>query len=89
MNRFFKVDDKIYLNAKNIRSIRSSKKLNYKYYDSYVIEEFVDKQTYKLKLSQNMSKIHNVFHVFLLKLFKRKSKDDDESSSMKLDEKNQ
>ena len=43
MNRFFKVDDKIYLNAKNIRSIRSSKKLNYKYYDLNVIEEFVDK----------------------------------------------
>ena len=88
MNRFFKIDDKIYLNAKNIRSIRSSKKLNYKYYDSYVIEKLVDKQTYKLKLSQNMSKIHNVFYVFLLKFFKRRNRDDDESFSVELDEKN-
>ena len=89
MNRFFKVGDKIYLNAKNIRFIRSSKKLNYKYYDLYVIEKLVDKQTYKFKLSQNMSKMHNMFHVFLLKLFKRENRDDDELSSVELDEENQ
>ena len=83
---FFNVDDKIYLNAKNIKFMRSSKKLNYKYYDFYVIEKSVDKQTYKLKLLVNMRKIHDVFHVFLLELFKRENRDDNESSSIELNE---
>ena len=86
---FFNVDDKIYLNAKNIKFIRSSKKLNYKYYDSYVIEKSVDKQTYKLKLLANKKKIHDVFHVFLLEFFKRENRDDDESFSIELNEEDQ
>ena len=42
----FKAEDKIYLNSKNIKSMRLSKKLDYKYYGSFKIEEPVRKQAY-------------------------------------------
>ena len=45
-----------------------SKKLDYKYYGLFKIEEPVRKQAYRLKLPKKM-KIHNVFHVSLLKLY--------------------
>ena len=37
----------MFFNAKNIQSIYSSKKLNYKYYDLYQILKFVEKISYK------------------------------------------
>ncbi len=74
----FKINDKVFLNAKNIISIKSFKKLNYKYYDSYTISESINKISYKLNLSSIMKNIHDVFHVFLLKLANDKN---DETSS--------
>jgi hypothetical protein len=65
-SKVYAIEDKMYFCVKNIRSIRSSKKLDYKYYESYKISMFIDKQSYRLKLSANIKKIHNVFHVFLL-----------------------
>jgi hypothetical protein len=73
----FKINDKNFLKAKNIISIRSFKKLNYKYYDLYTINESISKISYKLNLSSIMKNIHDVFHVFLLKLANEK---DDETS---------
>jgi hypothetical protein len=73
----FKINDKIFLNARNIISIKSFKKLNYKYYDFYTINESINKISYKLNLSSIMKNIHDVFHVFLLKLANKK---DDETS---------
>ena len=64
----FKARDKIYLNSKNIKSTHLSKKLNYKYYRLFEIEEPVEKQAYWLKLPKKM-KIHNVFNVSLLELY--------------------
>ncbi len=75
----FKINDKIFLNARNIISIRSFKKLNYKYYDFYTINESISKISYKLNFSSIMRNIHDVFHVFLLKLANEK---DDETSSL-------
>ncbi len=69
----FKINDKIFLNAKNIISIRSFKKLNYKYYDFYTINELINKISYKLNFSSIMKEIHDVFHVFLLKLANEKN----------------
>jgi hypothetical protein len=74
----FKINDKIFLNARNIISIRSFKKLNYKYYDSYTINESINKISYKLNLSSIMKDIHDVFHVFFLKFANEKN---DETSS--------
>jgi hypothetical protein len=70
ISKVYAIEDKMYLCVKNIRSIRSSKKLDYKYYESYNINMLINKQSYRLKLSANMRKIHNVFHVFLLKFCK-------------------
>ncbi len=69
-SKIYAIEDKMYLCVKNIKSIRSSKKLDYKYYESYKINMLINKQSYRLKLSVNMRKIHNVFHVFLLEFCK-------------------
>jgi hypothetical protein len=53
----FKINDKVFLNAKNIISIRSFKKLNYKYYDFYTINELINKISYKLNFSLIMKNI--------------------------------
>ena len=60
----YKVNDKVYLNSKNIESTRPAKKLDYKYYEPYTISEAIGKQAYKLELLPSM-KIHNVFHILL------------------------
>ncbi len=70
ISKVYAIEDKMYLCVKNIKSIKSSKKLDYKYYESYKINMFINKQSYRLKLSANMKKIHNVFHVFLLEFCK-------------------
>jgi hypothetical protein len=70
ISKIYANENKVYLCVKNIKSIRSLKKLDYKYYESYKINMFINKQLYRLKLSINMRKIHNVFHVFLLKFCK-------------------
>ena len=63
--RTFEAENKVYLHSKNIKSTRPSKKLDYKYYRLFKIEEPVGKQAYWLKLLKKM-KIHDVFHVSLL-----------------------
>jgi hypothetical protein len=70
-SRIFNDENKIWLNFKNIHISKSSKKLDHKYYKSFEIEEFIEKQVYKLRLF-NMFRIHNVFHVFLLKSYKER-----------------
>jgi hypothetical protein len=66
ISKIYAIENKMYLYAKNIKSTRSSKKLDYKYYELYKINMFINKQLYRLKLFANIKKIHNVFHVFLL-----------------------
>ena len=46
-NKSYNAENKIYLNARNIKTKRSSKKLNYKYYDSYTIEHSMNNNAYK------------------------------------------
>jgi hypothetical protein len=70
-SKIYAVSDKVYLCVKNIKSIWSSKKLDYKYYEFYTINMFINKQSYRLNLSFNMRKIHNIFHVFLLESCKK------------------
>jgi hypothetical protein len=69
----FKINDKVFLNARNIISIKSFKKLNYKYYDFYTINKSINKISYKLNFSSIMKDIHDVFHVFFLKLANEKN----------------
>jgi transcription elongation factor len=42
-SKIYAIEDKVYLCVKNIRSIRSSKKLDYKYYESYKINMLINK----------------------------------------------
>ena len=67
IDMFFNTKNQMYFNAKNVRFIRFFKKLNYKYYDSYIIVELIEKKIYKLEFSFELFEIHDVFHVFLLK----------------------
>ncbi len=84
-SRIFNVVDKILLNFKNIHIFKSSKKLDHKYYESFEIEESIEKQAYKLRLSHTF-RIHNVFHVSLLKSYKERFDDVMTSSSIMINE---
>jgi DNA-dependent RNA polymerase auxiliary subunit epsilon len=87
ISKIYAIEDKMYLCVKNIKSIRSSKKLDYKYCELYKINMFINKQSYRLKLSINMRKIHNVFHVFLFESCKDLAKKKQTSSIYVNDEK--
>ncbi len=69
--QIFNVKNKILLNFKNIHIFKSSKKLDHNYYELFKIEEFIEKQISKLRLFHTF-RIHNVFHVFLLKSYKKR-----------------
>jgi len=62
----FKEKDKAYLLRRNIKTKRSSNKLNHTKLKSYKILEIKELINYKLNLSASM-KIHLIFHICLLK----------------------
>ena len=76
MIKEFNKNDLIMLFIKNIKQRKSSKKLSHKFIDSFRIKKAVRKQTYRLILFFSY-RIHNVFHVFYLKSYKSRKKDDD------------
>ncbi len=59
------VEDEMWLFIKNIKTERSSKKLNHKWIESYKIKRIL-KDACQLDLSQSM-KIHDIFHISLLR----------------------
>ncbi len=61
----YKIESKMFLNERNIVTVRSFKKLNDKMLDSFTNLDFVD-SSYKLKLSEFMH-VHDVFHSDLLR----------------------
>ena len=62
----FKEKNKAYLLRRNIKTKRSSNKLNHMKLKSYKILEIKESINYKLDLSASM-KIHLIFHICLLK----------------------
>jgi len=62
----FKKRNKAYLLRRNIKTKRSSNKLNHTKLESYKILEIKELINYKLDLSASM-KIHSIFHICLLK----------------------
>jgi hypothetical protein len=83
------INDMIYLCVKNIKFIKSFKKLDYKYYESYAISMLVNKIFYKLNLLINMRKIHNVFHVFFLKSHNSEVNDKKQAFSININDEEQ
>ena len=61
----FAVGDRVYLSAKYLDSVRTSKKLDYKYVGPFSIKKVVNRQAYTLDLPDEMH-IHPTFHVSLL-----------------------
>ncbi len=61
----YAVENTVWLFTKNIKTERSSKKLNHKWIDSYKIKKII-KNACQLNLSQSM-KIHDTFHISLLR----------------------
>jgi len=86
--------DKAYLLRRNIKTKRSSNKLNYTKLKSFEILEEKKSINYELNLSAFM-KIHSIFHIFLLKsadsntLIQTESSDiDSENQNVKYEVKN-
>ena len=61
----FKEGDKVYLNTRNLRTQRPSKKLDWKFAGKYTIKRKISPYAYELELPVEM-KIHPTFHVSLL-----------------------
>jgi hypothetical protein len=64
--RDFAVSDMVWLSGNNIQMKRPCKMLDYRFYGPYPVAERIGRQAYRLKLSQQVGNIHNVFHVLLL-----------------------
>jgi len=67
----FKVGDWVMDNAKNIKTKRPSKKVDYKLWGKFEIEKPCGTNAYRLKLPPLSSKIDPVFHVSLLEPYRR------------------
>jgi hypothetical protein len=61
-----KVGDLVWLNAKNIRTKRPSKKLDHKRLGPFAIERKISSHAFRLALPHGMRFLHPVFHVSLL-----------------------
>ena len=72
----FVVDELILLSTKNFNQKRSNKKMSLKFAKPFKIENKIEKQTYQLTLPSTY-RIHNVFHIFLLKSYHHKVDDKD------------
>ena len=70
--KIYQIKKQILLNSKNFVLNKFIKKLNHKYYDSFEIDKFIKKQIYKLKILKIFCLMHNVFHMSLLKSFKKR-----------------
>ena len=66
----FKVGDVVWLSARNIRTCRPSKKLDYKFHGPFRILKCIGTQAYQLDLPEALKNIHDVFHVSLLEPYR-------------------
>jgi len=62
----FRVGAWVMVNAKNIKTNRPTKKLDYKLCGKFQIEKLIGTCAYRLKLPRITGKIHPVFHISLL-----------------------
>jgi hypothetical protein len=72
----FKVGEKVLLSSKNIKTIRSSQKLDHRYLGPFEIIKKIGTQAYQLRLPMKYSRIHDVFHVSLLEPYHQQAGSD-------------
>src|SRR5436309_789497 len=65
----FQIGDKVLINVKNMRTRRSSKKLNHRYLELFPITKLIETKAVQVELLKTMH-CHNVFHVSLLESYK-------------------
>ncbi|KAI0992102.1 hypothetical protein K3495_g16084, partial [Podosphaera aphanis] len=63
----YQVGDKVFLNAKNIKTGRPSKKLDWKNLGPFRIAEVISSHSYRLHLPEDLRSVHPVFHTSLLR----------------------
>jgi hypothetical protein len=61
------------LSAKNIYTDRPTKKIDYRFLSPFAITEKIGIRAFRLYLILIYQKLHSVFHVFLLKFYRRKA----------------
>jgi len=65
----FKVGEKVWLDLRNIKTTRPTKKLDDKWFGPFPITEVISNNAYKLKLTPPFSKVHPVFNITMLRRF--------------------
>ena len=90
-SQFYKIKNRILLSFKNIIFNRFSKKLDFKFYESYEITNFVKKMTYRLILFKafQFRDIYDVFHVLLFESYINKFDTDSKSLVIEMKKKKQ
>ena len=73
----------VMLFTKNLKQKRSSKKLSHKFVGSFRIEDKVKEQVYRLTLS-SIYRIHNIFHVSLLKPYHHRADSEEADAFMQV-----
>lgn len=63
----YKVGDKVWLDAKDIKTKRPTKKFDDKWYGPFEITKVVNRNAYKLRLPTLFKSLHPVFHVVKLR----------------------
>ena len=64
----FKVENKIMLDARHLKTMRSNRELNYKNLKPFAINRVINNSAYQLNLSNSMTDVFPVFHLWLLHL---------------------
>jgi hypothetical protein len=65
----FKAGDMVWLDSRNIKTVRPAKKLDDKWFGPFEIQEALPGNAYRLKLTDPFKRLHPVFNITLLRRF--------------------
>jgi hypothetical protein len=68
----FRIEDQVLVNAKNMTTRRSTKKLNHRYLGLFSVTKLIGGRAVQLELPKTM-RCHNVFHVSLIERYRKNS----------------
>ena len=74
--RSFSPKDFVLLSSKNIKTVRTSQKLDHRFLGPFEIEKRIGTQAYRLILPRKYQRLHPTFHVSLLEPYHRRSGED-------------